>query len=98
MRRTLCLLAALACGAPAPPSNVRASARDGAVEVFWDGASSATVQLADLDTGQPVSSAVEGKGGHAVLPGAASGVWVDALPGGRATGLVSAVVTVDTDT
>ncbi len=92
MRRTLCLLAALACGAPSPPSNVRASARDGAVEVFWDGAPLTTyrVQLADLDTGNPVSGAIEAKGGHAVLPGAASGVWVDALPGGRATGVVSA--------
>jgi hypothetical protein len=92
MRRALCLLAALACGAPAPPSNVRASARDGEVEAFWDAAPFVKyrVQLADLDTGQPASGAVEVKAGHAVLPGVASGVWVDALPGGRATALVSA--------
>jgi len=92
MRRSLCLLAALACGAPPPPSNLRASARDGSVEVFWDAAPFATyqVQLADLDTGKPLSAAVDVKGGHAVLPGAASGVWVDGFPGGRATGLVSA--------
>src|SRR5919109_3285110 len=92
MRRTLCVLAALACGAPAPPSNVRASVRDGAVEVLWDAAPLAKyrVQLVDLDTGKPASSPVEANGGHAVVPGTASGVWVDAPSGRRATSLVSA--------
>src|SRR5205814_5024039 len=48
------------------------------------------VQLADLDSGAPVGDPVVVRGSRAVLSGSASGVWVDALPGGRAVGVVGA--------
>src|SRR5207253_859634 len=68
-----------------------ASARGGAVEVSWrSNAAASRVQLADLDSGTPVGEPVVVRGSRAVLPGSASGVWVDALPGGRAVGVVGA--------
>ena len=93
MRFTLILLAAIACGGSSRPSDVRASIRDGAVEVWWDPGSAFAahrVQLVDLDTGAPTSDAVLVRGSHALVQGTASGVWVEAIPGGRTTGLVSA--------
>ena len=93
MRFTPILLAAIACGGSPRPSDVRASIRDGAVEVWWDPGSAFAahrVQLVDLDTGAPASDAVLVRGSHALLRGTASGVWVEAIPGGRTTGLVSA--------
>src|SRR6266478_8420468 len=91
MRITACLLAAIAWGGPMRPRDIRASARAGAVEVSWRStAPTSRVQLADLDSGAPVGDAVVVRGSRAVLPGFASGVWVDALPGGRAVGVVGA--------
>jgi hypothetical protein len=93
MRLGVCLLALVACGGPSRPRDVRATARDGAVEVWWDPGSPFAVHrvlLVDLDTGAPASDPVVVRGSRAVLPGTASGVWVEAFPGGRATGLVSA--------
>jgi hypothetical protein len=91
MRISACLLAAIACGGPMQPRDIRASARAGAVEVSWRStAPTCRVQLADLDSGAPVGEAVVVRGSRAVLPGFASGVWVDALPGGRAVGVVGA--------
>jgi hypothetical protein len=73
------------------PRDVRASARGGAVEVSWRSTAAVSrVQLADLDSGTPVGEPVVARGSRAVLPGSASGVWVDALPGGRAVGVVGA--------
>jgi len=73
------------------PREVRASARGGAVEVSWrSNAAASRVQLADLDSGTLVGEPVVVRGSRAVLPGSASGVWVDALPGGRAVGVVGA--------
>lgn len=96
MRRTACLLAAIACGGSAAPHAVRASARDGAVEVWWDPSpfvAGYRAQLADLDRGAAASEARVVRGTHAVLPGMASGVWVDALGGGRTTAVVGAGAT-----
>jgi hypothetical protein len=91
MRITACLLAAIACGGPMRPRDVRASARGGTVEVSWRStAGTCRVQLADLDSGTPVGQPVIVRGSRAVIPGSASGVWVDALPGGRAIGVVGA--------
>lgn len=93
MRLVACLLAAIACGGSAAPRDVRASARDGAVEVWWDAAppgAAYRVQLADLERRAPVSDAVLARGSHALLRGTASGVWVDSLRGGRATAMVGA--------
>ena len=91
MRIIACLLAAIACGGPMRPREVRASARGGAVEVSWrSNAAASRVQLADLDSGTLVGEPVVVRGSRAVLPGSASGVWVDALPGGRAVGVVGA--------
>src|SRR5882762_3366375 len=93
MRLAFFLLSAIACGGSPRPRDVRASARDGAVEVWWDPASFIAfhrVQLVDLDTGAPASDAVLVRGSHALVQGTASGVWVEAIPGGRTTGLVSA--------
>ncbi len=92
------LATAFGCGARGPerPRDLRASAQDGAVEVSWSpasGASSYRVQLVDLDTHQPLSAAVTVRGTRATLSGAFSqgaGVWVDALPGARAVGGVTA--------
>ncbi|HET7787241.1 MAG TPA: hypothetical protein VFL36_14815 [Myxococcales bacterium] len=88
----LCTIAALGCGGTSRPRDVRASAVNGAVEVTWAPAvlvGTYRVQLADLDSGTPRSEAVTVHGNHATLQGTASGVWVDAVPGGRATGVVS---------
>jgi len=93
MRLVLLLLPAIACGGSSRPRDVRASARDGAVEVWWDPGSFIAihrVQLVDLDTGAPASDAVLVRGSHALVRGTASGVWVEAIPGGRTLGLVSA--------
>ena len=91
MRIIACFLAAIACGGPMRPRDVRASARGGAVEVSWRSTAVASrVQLADLDSGAPVGDPVVVRGSRAVLSGSASGVWVDALPGGRAVGVVGA--------
>jgi hypothetical protein len=94
MRFALLLLSMIACGGGSSrPRDVRATARDGAVEVWWDPGSSGAihrVQLVDLDTGAPASDAVLVRGSHALVRGTASGVWVEAIPGGRTTGLVSA--------
>src|SRR3977135_3747602 len=93
MRFALFLLSAIACGGSSRPRNVRASARDGAVDVWWDPGSFIAfhrVQLVDLDSGEPASDAVLVRGSHALLRGTAPVVWVWAIPGGRTTGLVSA--------
>src|SRR3954468_14535232 len=87
-----CAIAALACGGPMRPRDVHAFAADGAVEVTWGAAplvETYRVQLVDFESGSPVSEPVIVHGTRATLPGNASGVWVDALPGGRATGVVS---------
>lgn len=94
-----CLASALACGARGPerPREIRASAHDGVVDVSWSGNASAyRVQLADLDTKQPLSQALVVRGTHAQVRGEltqAMGVWVDALPGLRAVGTVTAGAT-----
>ena len=93
-----CVAAAIACGADGSdrPRDVRASATAAGVEVTWSaaaGAGSYRVQLVDLDTKGALSDAVVVHATRATLPGAFSqsaGVWVDALPGGRAAGFVSA--------
>lgn len=88
----LCIIAALGCGGSSRPRDVRASAVNGAVEVSWSQApliGTYRVQLVDLDSGTPRSAAVTVRGNHVTVPGSASGVWVDAVPGGRATGVVS---------
>jgi len=93
MRWSVCLLAAIACGESARPRDVRASVRNGAVEVSWEAVPLLTryrVQLVDLDSGAPVSAAVVVRGTHAVIRGVASGVQVEALSGGRALALVGA--------
>lgn len=62
------------------------------VDVTWDsvkGADSYRVQLVDFDHG-PVGDAVVVHGTRASVPGSASGVWVDALPGTRAVAAVTA--------
>jgi len=87
------LCAASACGGSSRPRDVRASVRDGAVEVSWDAAPMIAVhrvQLVDLDSGKPASDAMIVRGARAVIPGIASGVVVEAVPGGRATGVVGA--------
>ena len=92
------LIAAIGCGTRGPerPRDVRASAQGGEVAVSWNpasGAASYRVQLVDLDTQKPLSPAVTVHGTQATLRGAFSqsaGVWVDALPGGRAIGGVTA--------
>src|SRR2546422_688373 len=62
MRLTMvCLVIAIACGGSSRPRDVRASARDGFVEVSWEEGPLAgpnRVQLIDLDTGKPASEAV----------------------------------------
>src|SRR5689334_13842072 len=88
----LCIIAALGCGGTSRPRDVRAFTANGAVEVFWDQTplvGTYRVQLVDLDSGAPRSAPVTVRGNHATIPGSASGVWVDALPGGRVTGVVS---------
>src|SRR3954469_12923891 len=88
-----CAIAALACGGPMPPRGVPAFAADGAVEGTWGAAplvDTYRVQLVDFESGSPVSEPLIVHGTRARLTGDASGVWVDALPGGRATGVVSA--------
>ena len=93
MRLAVCLCAAIACGGSSLPDPVRASARDGSVEVWWDpapGVIASRVQLADLDRGTAASEAVVVRGAHAVLPGTASGVWVDRSPGARTAAVVGA--------
>ena len=75
---------------------MRASAQDGAVAVSWiasPGAVSYRVQLVDLETRLPLSAAVTVRGTQATLRGEFSqsaGVWVDAQPGARAVGGVTA--------
>lgn len=89
-------VAALACGTSGSdrPRDVRASATSAGVDVTWSGnAASYRVQLVDLDSGRALSDAKTVSGTHVVLPGTFSqsaGVWVDAVPGGRAVGYVSA--------
>src|SRR5438552_3220187 len=93
MRFSICLVAAVACGGSMRPRDVRASARSSGVEVWWSSSSVVAahrVQLADLDSSTSASEAVFVQGTRASLRGSASGVWVDALPGGRAIGIVSA--------
>ena len=71
---------------------MRASAVNGAVEVSWSQAplvGTYRVQLVDLDSATPRSEPVTVRGNHVTVPGTASGVWVDAVPGGRVTGVVS---------
>jgi hypothetical protein len=90
--------AAVACGASGPdrPREVRASAEGGFVDVAWSaapGASAYRVQLADLETRRPLSDAMVVRGTSARLRGVFSktaGVWVDAIPGGRAIATVTA--------
>src|SRR3989442_5122791 len=68
MRITACLLAAIACGGPMRPRDVRASARGGAVEVSWRSTAAASrVQLADLDSGTPAGEPVVVRGSAADL-------------------------------
>jgi hypothetical protein len=93
MRFMVCVLAALACGGPARPRDVRASVRDGAIEISWS--SSALVaahrlQLLDLDAATSASDPVIVEGTRAMLRGAASGVSVEAIPGGKTVGVVGA--------
>jgi hypothetical protein len=89
-------VAALSCGTSGSdrPRDVRASATPAGVEVTWSGsAPSYRVQLVDLDSGRALSDAATVRGRQVVLPGAFSqsaGVRVDAIPGGRAVGYVSA--------
>src|SRR5256714_1324270 len=93
MRFSVCLLAAVACGGSMRPRDVRASARNSGVEVSWSSSSvlaAHRVQLADLDSSTSASDAIFVQGTRASIRGSASGVWVDALPGGRAIGIVSA--------
>jgi len=62
------------------------------VEVSWGGVFGVAeyrVQLVDFDTGA-VGDAVVVHGTHVTVPGAAAGVWVDAVPGGRAIAAVTA--------
>src|SRR4051794_14973766 len=85
-------LFAVACTGPARPRDVRAFVSAGAVEVSWEPAPLVTtyrVQLIDYDSGAPASAPVIVHGTHATLPGTASGVSVDAVPGARAMGVVS---------
>jgi hypothetical protein len=93
MRSALvCVIAALGCGGSSLPRDLHASAVDGAVEVSWGHAplvGTYRVQLVDLDSGAPRSAPVIVHGNHVTVPGNASGVWVDAVPGGRATGVVT---------
>lgn len=87
-----CVIAALGCGGSSPPRDVRAFVANGAVEVSWGQAplvGTYRVQLVDLDSGTPRSAPVTVRGNHATVAGNASGVWVDAVPGGRATGVVT---------
>jgi hypothetical protein len=92
------ICAALACGGKGldRPRDVRASAVESGVEVSWRpvaGAKSYRVQLVDLDARGPLSAPVTVRAPHATLPGAYAknaGVWVDAVPGGRSVGFVSA--------
>ena len=91
MRLSVCVLAALACGGSMRPREVRASARGSGVEVSWSSSplvAAHRVQLADLDSATSASDAIVVQGRRAFLRGSASGVWVDALPGGRAVGIV----------
>lgn len=88
---------AVACSRADPgATGVRATATARGIDVSWDavaGARSFRVQLADLDSGNPVGDPVTVEETHTTLPGAYSrslGVWVDALPGERAYGFVSA--------
>src|SRR5437763_12304356 len=93
MRFSICGLAAVACGGSMRPRDVRASARSSGVEVWWSSSSVVAahrVQLADLDSSTSASDAVFVQGTRASLRGSASGVWVDAVPGGRTIGIVSA--------
>src|SRR5438067_10055139 len=92
MRFSIWLLAAVACGGSMRPRDVRASARNSGVEVWWSSSSVVAahrVQLADLDSSTSASDAVFVQGTRASLRGSASGVWVDAVPGGRTIGIVS---------
>lgn len=87
-----CALAALACTGPARPRDVRAFVSERGVEVQWEPAALVTryrVQLVDFDSGAAVSAPVVVRGSHVTLPGTASGVWVDAVPGERAMSVVS---------
>src|SRR3954467_12547098 len=92
MRLTLLLLAAIACGGPARPGDVRASVRDGAVEISWTSLpfAAARVQLLDFDTGAPASDAVVVHGTRPRVAGKASGVTVEALPGEKVLAVVGA--------
>lgn len=91
----LCL--SIAC-AKAPPraGSVRASAGAHGIEITWDPAPGAVVyrvQLVDLDTGEPLGAPQTVRGTRVTLSGSYSrnaGVWVDAFPGERAYGFVSA--------
>ena len=75
---------------------MRASARQGGIDVSWSpaaGADSYRVQLVDLDSKQAISPAVQVRGTSAALQGAFSqraGVQVTALPGYSAIGEVTA--------
>jgi hypothetical protein len=93
----LLFAAALSCARGTDRArDLSASAAGGVVDVRWSaaaGANSYRVQLVDLDTRKPLSQAVVVRDTHAALPGVFSqslGVWVDAQPGERAVGLVSA--------
>ena len=86
MRFAFLLLVAAACGAPSSPRAVRAFVSGAGVDVSWEGAPSASVELYDFDARAPRGEAVQGQGGHAFLPGSAVGVRV----GGTELSLVSA--------
>jgi len=93
VRALVCLLLALAvaCSGSDRPGNVRAVLSAGGVDVSWTAASDATsysVQLVDFDNG-PLGAPVVVSGTQVTLPGAASGVWVDAQPGERAVAAVT---------
>jgi hypothetical protein len=86
------VLLAAACGGSDRPGDVRAAVTPGGVEISWSrvfGVSAYRVQLVDFDTG-PVGEAVVVHGTQVTLPGTAAGVWVDAVPGGRAVAAVTA--------
>lgn len=90
--------AGLACAkASQRPVAIRAAASADGVRVRWEAAAGAAAyraQLIDLDTGAPLSTAVETTGCSATLPGSfsrAAGVRVQAQPSGASgVGFVSA--------
>jgi hypothetical protein len=87
----LLLALAVACQGSSNPSNVHAALSGAGVDVRWEpvfGAREYRVQLVDFDGG-PVGDPVTVSATRALLPGAASGVQVEALPGGSTLAVVT---------